>query len=169
MENSTSNEDPRTSGKRLVAVGGTIIAICLTLILSSFLFCGKKRFVGASEIAEAHTLIDTLQKGLVNCAKDGGLPVTTSPVPGKLALVSEGKTYTSGPRDWDDPAFACAAFANKIPQHFQIQWERIRPDHGRVRAQTDTDGDGRVDMVIIGEIQCDPENLKLCEAGPITP
>jgi hypothetical protein len=169
MENPTSNEDPRTNGKRLVAVGGAVIAICLTLILSSFLFCGKKRFIGASEIAEAHTLIDVLQKGLVNCAKDGGLPVTTSPVPGKIELVAEGKTYLSGPHDWDDPAFACAAFSNKVPQHFQIQWERLRPDHGRIRAQTDTDGDGHADMVVIGEIHCDPENLKLCEAGPITP
>jgi hypothetical protein len=168
MEN-LSTEDKRVGGQRVVVIGGTVIAIALTLIVTSFLFCGKKRFVGASEIAEAHTLIDTLQKGLVNCAKDGGLPVTTSPVPGKLALVSEGKAYTSGPHDWDDPAFACAAFAIKVPQHFQVQWERLRPDHGRIRAQTDQDGDGRVDMVVIGEVQCDPENLKICVAGPITP
>lgn len=169
MEDPSSKQEPQTSGPRVVVIGGTIVTICVVGLLSSFLFCGKKRFVGASEIAEAHTLIDTLQKGLVNCAKDGGLPVTSSPVPGKLALVSEGKTYTPGQHDWDDPAFACAAFANHGPQHFQIQWERLRPDHGRIRAQTDTDGDGRVDQVIIGEIQCDPENLKLCEAGPITP
>jgi hypothetical protein len=157
------------SGARLVKVGGAVITICLVAIVSSFLFCGKKRFIGASEIAEAHTLIDTLQKGLVNCAKDGGLPVTTSPVPGKIALVAQGKAYATGPHEWDDPAFACAGFSNHVPQHFQIQWERIRPDHGRVRAQTDTDGDGHPDMIIIGEIHCDPENLKLCEAGPITP
>jgi hypothetical protein len=169
MENSSSNPDPRVGGKRVVVAGGTVIAICFTLIVTSFLHCGKKRFIGASEIAEAHSLIDALQKGLVNCAKDGGLPVTSSPVPGNLALVSEGKTYLSGPHDWDDPAFACAAFSNKIPQHFQVQWERLRPDHGRIRAQTDTDGDGRVDQVIIGEVHCDPQDLKLCEAGPITP
>ena len=120
-------------------------------------------------MAEAHTLIDELQTGLVKCARDGTLPVTSQPVPVKLELVSEGKTYMSQEHDWDDPAFACAGFANRGPQHFQIQWERIRPDHGRVRAQADTDGDGRVDMVVIGEIHCDPENLSVCEKGPITP
>ena len=169
MEKPTSTQSSNVSGRRVVGVGGAIIAVSLAGIISSFLFCGKKRFVGASEIAEAHTLIDALGTGLVKCAKDGGLPVTSSPVPGKLALVSQGKAYTPGLHDWDDPAFACAAFSNHGAQHFQIQWERLRPDHGRIRAQTDTDGDGRVDMVIIGEIHCDPENLKLCETGPITP
>jgi hypothetical protein len=169
MEKPTSNEGPTIAGPRLVKIGGAVIAVCVVAITSSFFFCGKKRFIDASVMAEAHTLIDSLQKGLVNCAKDGGLPVTSSPVPGKLALVSEGKAYAPTARDWSDPAFACAAFSNLGPQHFQIQWERLRPDHGRIRAQTDTDGDGRVDLVIIGEVHCDPEDLKLCEAGPITP
>jgi len=172
---SPTDEKPGTpkrasiDGRRLVGIGGAVVVMCLAAITSSFFYCGKKRFIGASVIAEAHTLIDDLGKGLVKCAKDGGLPVTSSPVPQNLALVSEGKTYTSKEHDWDDPAFACAAFANRGPQHFQLQWERIRPDHGRIRAQTDTDGDGRVDMVIVGEIHCDPENLSLCEMGPITP
>lgn len=141
----------------------------LVAIWSSFMFCGKKRFVTGSEMAEAHTLLDALGKGLVKCAKDEGLPVTTSQVPPKLSEISGGKPYQPKEHDFDDPAFECAQFKNMAPQHFQIQWERKRPDHGRVHAYADLDGDGQVDLVIFAEIKCNQDDLRDCAMGPITP
>ena len=55
------------------------------------------------------------------------------------------------------------------PQHFQIQWERMRPDHGRVHAYADLDGNGQVDVVVYAMITCDPNDLRQCTMGQITP
>lgn len=164
-----AKEPHRIEGKKFVRIGLLVMVVCLVAFCSSFVLCGKRRFVTATELAEAHTLLDALGKGLVTCAKDDGLPVTTSWVPVKLADVSAGKVYTPKEHDWDDPAFECAQFKNKNPQHFQIQWERIRPDHGRVHAYGDLDGNGQVDVVVFAEIRCNEDNLRDCAMGPITP
>ncbi|HEX7664329.1 MAG TPA: hypothetical protein VF407_07465 [Polyangiaceae bacterium] len=156
-------------GKTLVRIGLAVMAVFLVAICGAFMFCGKKSFVTATELAEAHTLLDGLGKGLVACAKDEGLPVTTSQVPARLSELSGGKTYQPKEHDYDDPGFACAQFHNMAPQHFQIQWERMRPDHGRVHAYADLDGNGQVDVVVYAMITCDPNDLRQCTMGQITP
>ncbi|MGH7281818.1 MAG: hypothetical protein ACRELY_09870, partial [Polyangiaceae bacterium] len=131
-EPDTSVKPPTTiSGRKFVRIGVLVWLVCLVAFCSSFLLCGKRRFVTASEMAEGHLLLDTLGSGIVKCAKDDGLPVTTSQVPAKVSEISGGKAYLPKEHDFDDPAFECAQFKNKNPQHFQIQWERQRPDHGR--------------------------------------
>lgn len=159
----------RIDGKKFVKIGVPVLVLCLVAFCSSFLLCGKKRFVTASEMAEAHTLLDKLGSGLVACAKDEGLPVTTSQVPARITEISGGKAYQPKAHDYDDPGFACAQFSNMAPQHFQIQWERVRPDHGRIHAWADLDGNGQVDLVVFAEIRCNQDDLRDCKMGPITP
>ncbi len=164
-----AKNDKRVDGKKLVRISVLIGLVVLVSLCSAFLFWGKKRFVSATELAEAHTLIGQLGVGLINCAKDEGLPVTSSQVPANISELSGGKTYQPKEHDYDDPAFACAHFRNRAPQRFQIQWERIRPDHGRIHAYADLDGDGRVDSVVFAMITCDPNDLRNCSMGVITP
>lgn len=165
----TAKNDKRVDGKKLVRICLVVGIVFLVTICWAFMFWGKKRFVSATELAEAHTMIGKLGGGIVACARDEGLPVTTSQVPTHISEISGGKTYQPKEHDYDDPAFACAQFRNRAPQHFQLQWERMRPDHGRIHAYADMDGDGQVDVVVFAMIACDPDDLRKCSMGEITP
>lgn len=138
----------------MVMAGIALLGILGLGVLSALAASGVRKYLEASKSVEGRITSSALARDIAACSdQKPELPDTASPVPATLADV-KGKKYLSGAADWSAPAYECARFSLSAPQYYQYQWTRTSATSGRVVAQADLDGDGKVDSTFTATVTC---------------
>ncbi|HWL85587.1 MAG TPA: hypothetical protein VNO21_07285 [Polyangiaceae bacterium] len=164
------------SGKRLVVMGGAVLAVVAIGIFVAFAFIGRKQLVRASLLSEGRRRLGDFGEGLARCAVSAELPPSSPLVPADpKTLAGPGRVTTAS--DWQAEAFRCAHFApTDATSHFQIGWTRESDANGTVRAIGDIDQDGKLDTVMTAPVLCKVQSspagaprptMLECGIGPI--
>ncbi len=142
------------SGKRLVVVGGAVMALLGLCIFLGFALVGRKQLVRASLLSEGRRRLGDFGEGLAHCAVSAGLPPSSPLVPADASKLA-GKGYTSTASDWSAEAFQCAHFAPiEATAHYQFGWTRENETTGFVRAVGDINQDGKLDTEMRAPVMC---------------
>jgi hypothetical protein len=156
----------------LIVAGVGLLAIVVVVgILAATGVYGASRYMSQAKAAEGRAQAQALARGMAACGdknRDEGksevLPATSPAVPPSLASL-KGTKYMSVPADWKDPSYDCARFSISVPQYFQYQWVRDRPDHGAAKAIADLDADGSPDRSFEVEVSC---SATACTTGMLS-
>jgi len=164
------------SGKRLVWVGGAVMALLGLCIFLGFAVVGRKLLVRASLLSEGRRRLGDFGEGLAHCAVKEGLPPSSPLVPADPGTLA-GKGYASTASDWSAEAFRCAHFGPvEATSHYQIGWTRENESTGYVQALGDINQDGKLDTDMRAPIMCKVQSparpgvhatFEECGIGPV--